>query len=168
MLWYSLAVLVESPPERPDDAGGVAYEQQLAAARRHHGIDGLVDVLAHPLRLVDDDEHVGRVEALKLVHLVGRESKCKAVLVQFEAGLEHVASDVIRGGAMEAADLPPKDVPDLAGGGSGGEDGGGLVGIEEPEDGDGGGEALAEAVAGLDGDTTVVANGAQDLLLLVP
>ena len=43
-----------------------------------------------------------------------------------------------------------------------------MVGTEKPEDRDGGGEALAEAVASLDGDAAVVTHGVEDLLLLVP
>ena len=44
----------------------------------------------------------------------------------------------------------------------------GLVRAEEPEDGDGGSEALADAVASLDGDAAVVAEGVEDFFLLAP
>ena len=84
---------MEGAAECAGDAGGVTDEEKLAVACGHHGIDGFVDGLDNALGLVDDDEHVGGVEALKLVHLVGGEAEGKAVLLHLQACLEHPAAD---------------------------------------------------------------------------
>ena len=161
-------VFVEGAAECAGVAGGVADEEELAVAGGHDGLDGVVDFFADALGLVDDDEHVGGVEALELVGLVGGEAEGKAVVGEFVAGGEHGASQKPGSGAVEAANLAPEDVADLAGGGGGGEDDGGGVAGEEPEDGDGGGEAFAEAVASLDGDAAVLGEGFEDLFLPAP
>ena len=57
--------------------------------------------------------------------------------------LRELAAEGLGVAAVEVMDLAPEDVADLAEGGGGGEGDGGLVGVEEPEEGDGGGEAFA-------------------------
>ena len=56
---------------------------------------------------------------------------------------------------MQPAYLPPKDMAHLAKGGRGAEDDAGIVELQEPEDGHGGAESLAQAIARLDGDSAV-------------
>ena len=65
--------------------------------------------------------------------------------------------------------LPPQDVAHLPEGGRGAEGNGGvLVGVDEPEDGHGGAEALAQPIAGLDRHPPVRGEGGQHLFLLGP
>ena len=71
-------------------------------------------------------------------------------------------------GALELADLPPKHMPDLAEGGRGAEHDGWVVGVEKPEDGHAGAEALAQAVARFNGHSLIVRQRRQHLALLVP
>ena len=147
---------------------GLPMREKLAVACGHHGIDGFVDGLDNALGLVDDDEHVGGVEALELVHLVAGEAKGKAVMGQFQAGDQQLAAEGVSRGTVEAAYLLPEDVAHLSRRGRRGENGGRLVRAEEPEDGDGGSEALADAVASLDCHAAVVAEGVEDLFLFGP
>ncbi len=162
------AVLVEGAAESTVVGGGIADEEKLDVAGGHDGFDGLEDGVGDAFGFVDDDEHVWGVEALKLVGLVGREADGEAVVVDVEAGMEELAAWAMDSTLVEAVNFAPEDVAHLAGGGCGGEDGGGLVGGEEPEGSGGGSEALANAVAGLNGDAAVVAEGVEDFFLLVP
>ena len=159
---------MESTAECPGVAGGVADEQQFAVAGRHHRVNSLIDPFAHPLSLIHHDQHIGRVEPLKLVCLVGGEPERKAVVGNLETGAEHPATEEFGRAAVEAANLAPQNVAHLPGGGSGGEDDGGGVAGEEPEHGAGGGKAFSESVSGLDGDALVAGEGFEDFFLLAP
>ena len=159
---------VEGAAEGAGIAGGVADEEELAVAGGHYGVDGFVNGFGDAFGFVDDDEHVWGVEALELVGFVGGEAEGEAVACDLEAGVEHGPAEALGGCAVESADFAPEDVADLARGGGGGDDDGWGVAGEEPEDGDGGGEAFAEAVAGFDGDAAVLGEGMEDFFLLAP
>ena len=160
---------MEGAAEGAAHGGGVADEQQEGVGGGHDGLDALIDLVAHALGLVDDDEHVGAVETLELVCTVGGQPQRVAIGREFPSGVPHGASQLFRGWPVEPVNLPPEDVAHLAEGGRGGQDDGLLwVGVHEPEYGDGGAEALAQAVARLDGDAPAGGEGFQDLLLLVP
>ena len=164
-----VALLVEGSAERAGHGGGVADEEQQGVGGGHHGLDGLVDFLADALGFVDDDEYVGAVEALELVCAVGGEAEGVAVVGEVPAGVQHLAAEGLRGGTVEAANLPPEDVAHLPEGGRSAEgDGAAGVGVDEPEQGDGGAEALAKAVASLDGDAAMLGEGVEHLGLLGP
>ena len=163
------ALLVEGAAEGPGHGGGVADEQQQGVGGGHDGFDGFVDFFADSFGLVHHDEHVGTVEALELVCAVGGEAEGVTVVGEVPAGVAHLAAEGSGGGTVKAAYLSPEDVAHLAEGGRGAEgDGLAGVGVNEPEQGHGGAEALAEAVARLDGDAAVLGQGGKHLRLLVP
>ena len=62
--------LVKSPAER----GRVAEKQEMGAGGGHRPLDRLKDVLAHPGRLVDDEQDVALMEALEPLGLVCRDA----------------------------------------------------------------------------------------------
>ena len=147
---------------------GLPMREELGVGGGHDGFDGFVDGFGDAFGFVDDEEEVGGVEALELVGGVGGEAEGVAVGGEFPAGVVELAAEGFGVAAVEVMDLAPEDVADLAEGGGGGEGDGGLVGVEEPEEGDGGGEAFAEAVAGFYGDALVVGDSVEDFFLLFP
>ena len=123
---------MERPAERTVDGGGVSNEQQPGRRRGHHSLDGLVDFLAHPLRFVDNDEHVGAVKPLKLVRRIGGQTNGVPVFGQFPSGVQHLPAEDVRGPAVQSADLPPEDVTHLPECRSRGQDYRRVVAMEEP------------------------------------
>ena len=62
---------MECPAEGAGGGGGVADEQQPGFGGGHHGVDGLVNLVAHALGLVHHDEHVWAVKPLEFVGGLG-------------------------------------------------------------------------------------------------
>ena len=113
------------------------------------------------------------MEALELFVAVRREAQGEPALGQLQPRIQELASQVGTGGAgtgpvVVAVHLPPQDVAHLPEGGRRAQHHCGIVAAEEPQDGRGGREALAQAVARLDGHPAVLPQRLQDLGLLAP
>ena len=162
------AFLIKGAAESPGRRGGIANQQQPRLLGGQYRLDRLVNGIADPLGLVHNDQHIRAVKALKLVGGVGGQAHRIAILRQFPAGIQQLAAQGLRRAAMQAVDLPPQDMPHLPKGGRGAEHDGRVVAVQKPQDGDGGAEPFAQAVARFDRHPPMLRQSGQGLRLLGP
>ena len=162
------ALFVEGAVEGAGGGGGITDEEEFHVVGGHHGFDALVDGFGDAFGFVNDDQDIFAVEALESVEAGGGEAEGVAVFRQLPTGVQHPPAELIGGAAVQGVNLTPQHVSHLPEGGGSAQHDGGVVGVEIPQDGDGGGEVLAEAVAGLHRHARLAGEGHQDLFLLAP
>ena len=160
--------LVKGPPEYARRGGGIADEQQARLSGGHHRLDCLINPVADSLRFVHYNQHIGAVKALELVGGVGGQAHSVAVIGQFPTSIQQLALQDVRRPAVQAVNLPPQDMSHLAKGGSGTEDDGRVVAVQEPQHRHRRAEPLAQPVPRLDRHSPVFRQSGQHLLLLGP
>ena len=108
------------------------------------------------------------METLKLVGAGRRQPQSVAVFRQLPAGIQHYAAQRVRRLAMQRVNLPPKHVAHLPKGRRSAQHDAGVVLIQIPQHGHGGGEVLAQAVARLHRHAPLPPKRFQHFLLLAP